>query len=107
MAFQYLKKVFDGISQTVDEFKDLQDKNDIDFLINLIKNKSISCNNCNALAAPIFDTRNSYKCIKCARQFHGQNHFINHEANQLIKSKSFFKASVDAGPCYNKALTRI
>ena len=107
MAFQSLKKIISDIGQTVDQVKKLQNENDVNFLIELIKNKSISCNICNALAAPIFDTKNNYRCIKCSRQFYGQNHFIKHAANELIKSKSFFKASVDAGPCYNKALTRI
>lgn len=107
MIFQYVKDAVSNINQKLDKLNDTQNENDIIYLIELIKNNSISCNSCNALSAPIYNSKNNYRCVKCGRQFHGHSHFIKHTANELIKSKSILKNSVDAEVCYNKALTRI
>lgn len=42
----------------------------------IIEAESLSCNNCNVLAAPIPQTTNKYRCLSCARQFSGTKHNI-------------------------------
>lgn len=39
-----------------------------------LRDLSLNCNSCGALAAPIPNTNNRYRCDKCGRQFTGSCH---------------------------------
>lgn len=101
------QKLVSDIGQTIYEVKRIQNVKDIELLTVLIKETSISCRHCNSLAAPIFNTDNSYKCIKCARQFHEQRHLIKSRAIDVIRANSLLKEFVDPTSCYEEAILNL
>lgn len=69
----------------------------------LVTNSSVSCHNCNNLAAPLIGSGNvnhKYRCVNCGKQFEGTTHNIEKALirlfgdeyktkNQFVHDKTF------------------
>jgi len=62
-----------GFIKSAVEWNRKKEKN---IIMTIIRSESISCNRCDNLAAPIYNTRNKYKCTGCGRQFANSKHDI-------------------------------
>lgn len=72
MIFDFIKKLlFDA---SIDEDKKLKI---IAKMKKIIISQSLSCNRCHALAVPILETKNRYRCASCGRQFLGPNYNLD------------------------------
>ncbi|MBD8708260.1 hypothetical protein IFT47_16645 [Pseudomonas sp. CFBP 13711] len=74
-------------------------------LINLLKRYSLSCDRCNSLSAPILDTADRYRCVKCARQFISAKHHIRQVA--LDHFKKDFAAQRFILKYYDECIDRV
>jgi DNA-directed RNA polymerase subunit RPC12/RpoP len=78
MVIKFLKKaisVYSGIPlHMIDSEAEEERKKAV---IILLKSESLSCNKCNGLSIPLYDSENKYRCIKCGRQFSNTRHNIS------------------------------
>jgi DNA-directed RNA polymerase subunit RPC12/RpoP len=67
MVFSFLKG---AISSGVDSIREAN-KNRVK---QLVLDESVSCNKCNSLAVPLYESENKYRCVGCGRQFSNSKH---------------------------------
>lgn len=77
MTVKLLKFLFSRVSHIPLHMIDQEAKDElIESVKALLKSESLSCNKCNGLSIPLYDSDNKYKCIKCGRQFSNARHNI-------------------------------
>ena len=92
MVFGFLKDTFESVTDSIKEANKESVKE-------IILSESLSCNKCDALAVPIYESDNKYKCTGCSRQFSNSKHYIG--------SKIRRKHGKDMKISYKKAVAEI
>jgi hypothetical protein len=82
-----------------------QDKK-IESIRQYLKASAISCNRCNSLGLPTYETSNRYRCKNCGRQFTNCNHGLMCRLNNMATNWiRITKAQVKQW--YEKAVERV